>query len=549
MAGAGVFVGARGPPPGGGAWALGTSLVLALAISALVISPWPRWEIFDTQGPSLQTPRAKVVASSTVEAPHMPLLLVDAQPDYPVASSGWRWPAWLAVALLAGGLLALLRLLVAIWAASMLCRRAAPLNDLPVQRLLAELLASFNVSRSIELRQIPLRCSPATVGWWRPVIILPSDWQTWSDDERRAVLAHEIAHIARHDFAIGLLAQLAVALHFYNPLVHWLARHLRLEQEMAADVWGAQLAGGRQRYLATLAEMALHTDDAPLAWAAQPFLPTRGTLMRRIEMLHQESGLTSLSVSRMRRLVLTGLLVLVASTVVGLRGEATGSAFAAGPENDNVRKNESINKLKDIGIALNFYHNVNKHFPPAVVMGPDGKTPHSWRVELLPYLDKRELFNNYRMDEPWDSDHNRALIAEGAELFSVPSDVPTQDCGYFAIVGSGTAFDPEKGPITIRRVVDGTSKTIAIVEAKHSIPWTKPQDIAYAADQPLPALGGFFPGGFHAVWLDAHVSFLPDSIPADYLKAVISYDGREATSFDPQTGGYKVVKPPAPRRK
>ena len=89
-----------------------------------------------------------------------------------------------------------------------------------------------------------------------------------SEDDRRYTLAHEVAHVARGDFAAALVGQLGVALHFYNPLVHWLARRLRLEQEMAADVWGARALGSRQLYLTTLAQMALRASDPPLCCAA-----------------------------------------------------------------------------------------------------------------------------------------------------------------------------------------------------------------------------------------------------------------------------------------
>src|SRR5258708_36844007 len=97
------------------------------------------------------------------------------------------------------------------------------------------------------------------------------------------VLAHEIAHIARHDFATLIAAQVAVVLHFYHPLVHWLAARLRLEQELAADAAAARLTGGQRTYLTTLAGMALRQSDCPLAWPARTFLPTPGTFMRGIE--------------------------------------------------------------------------------------------------------------------------------------------------------------------------------------------------------------------------------------------------------------------------
>src|SRR2546421_256342 len=86
---------------------------------------------------------------------------------------------------------------------------------------------------------------PGSNGWRRPVLLLPVDWRSWDAPERRAVFAHELAHIVRGDYAAGLLARLAVVLNSYHPLVLWMAGRLQLQQELAADALGARFAGGR----------------------------------------------------------------------------------------------------------------------------------------------------------------------------------------------------------------------------------------------------------------------------------------------------------------
>ena len=135
------------------------------------------------------------------------------------------------------------------------------------------------------------------------------------------MLAHEIAHIARHDFATWVAAQLALVFHFYHPLVHWLAARLRLEQELAADAAAAQLTGGQRSYLTTLAGMALRQSDRPLAWPARTFLPTRGTFMRRIEMLRDEKLLSTKMTTGLRA-GLVAVLAAASLAVAGLRGTA-----------------------------------------------------------------------------------------------------------------------------------------------------------------------------------------------------------------------------------
>ena len=100
-----------------------------------------------------------------------------------------------------------------------------------------------------------------------------------------------MGHVRRGDYILGLGAQVCLAVHAYHPLAHWLAARLRLEQELAADAWGARLSGGNRPYLEALARLALRRsgtlESSLAAWPARPFLPTRGTLLRRIDMLRE----------------------------------------------------------------------------------------------------------------------------------------------------------------------------------------------------------------------------------------------------------------------
>ena len=145
---------------------------------------------------------------------------------------------------------------------------------------------------TIELIELSDLATPATAGWRRPMVLLPDDWRSWSESDLRAVLAHELAHIQRSDYIVGVMARLAVALHFYHPLVRWMAGRLQAQQELAADAVGARFAGGRGPYLAVLSRMALRQDTEISWWPARAFSPARGTLIRRIRMLrnHEESG-------------------------------------------------------------------------------------------------------------------------------------------------------------------------------------------------------------------------------------------------------------------
>jgi hypothetical protein len=140
------------------------------------------------------------------------------------------------------------------------------------------------------------------------------------------------------------------------------------------------------------------------------------------------------------------------------------------------------------------YHNVYGHFPPASVMGPDGKTPHSWRVALLPFLGEEQLYRKYDQNQPWDSEYNKKLLKKMPAAFrgdwrrsNNDEEEPTNS-RYYVLVGRGTVFEGPQG-VKIQDITDGTSSTALIVGANRDIPWTKPEDIPFDPDKPVPDLG------------------------------------------------------------
>lgn len=867
-----------------------TSLFLVVALSALAFSPWPRWAAMRMQNDSTANESEVIRAAPTAAVrddatatPDSPGRVSDGhtasstaadflsalwdelqRPATSAASthSGWRWSAVFALFFLIGGAMGFVRLTAGLVSMRAWRRRSEPVADTELTEIVERLRSELQCRRPIELRQSDSLTTPATIGWRRPLILLPADWTEWNERERRVVLAHEIAHIRRNDFLAWVCAQVGLALHFYHPLVHWLARRLRLQQELAADADAASVAGGRQPYLTTLAEMALRRADHPLSWPARTFLPTRGTFLRRIEMLRDSKNLIR-PTSGSRRLAIVVVLFLAALAAAGFRGtmsnpsngvlagesaaggqvtsapadsaaaKATlrrpkgnepfslayiprdvfvvgavrpakvlshpesralatalrqdevfekqigipldriemvmfcvmqrttrsgradfdfagfivrtktgddakkiGSAFAPKAVKDSyadceyyrseartrsfyflpdertvitskdigflrriivagktgaakaewaktwqpiarsdaamlynfgsvraaiqaemerapgpvrvqmatfaplwqnttaaalgvtldkqltlqgvakcataddaekvrdtlaaaitfgrnalshlretasaradadgpimlrtadaadalldkvvvsqkeetvtltgrtdiehtatvatalldsvkaaraaARRAQSTNNLKQLGLAFHNYHDVYKRFPPAVVMGPDGKTPHSWRVEVLPFLEQKKLYDQYRMTEPWDSPHNKKLLEKMPAVFRDPNMDPasTSSC-YFALTGNGTVFSNKEGT-ALRDITDGTSNTILLVDAKREIPWTKPEDIPYDPDKKIPALGGFQENVFLTAFCDGSVRTIAQSIDEKILRAMIT---------------------------
>jgi hypothetical protein len=143
---------------------------------------------------------------------------------------------------------------------------------------------------------------------------------------------------------------------------------------------------------------------------------------------------------------------------------------------------------------MQHYADIHGRLPPAAVCGKDGQPLYSWRVAILPFLDQDELYEEFRRDEPWDSEHNLSLLARMPLNYRAPgrkaSRIPSDHTFCHVFVGNGTAFEDRKG----QRLKDftGTSNTILIIEGGEPVPWTKPQELPYASDQPIPALDGPF---------------------------------------------------------
>jgi hypothetical protein len=236
------------------------------------------------------------------------------------------WSRLLAVVALAGTGVGLLRLFTGLWAVGICRRRGRVVDDPELAGVLHELRGLMHCRPHVEIREAADLTTAATAGWLRPALLLPHDWRSWSNSERRAVLAHELAHIIRGDYAVGLLARLAVALHYYHPVVRWIAGRLQLQQEQAADALGARFAGGRASYLVALSSLALKQDGQSPCWPAREFLAAQGTLIRRILMLRRQNGTGMMDrpLSRFWRLATTFSLLGLALGVAMLHGPALG---------------------------------------------------------------------------------------------------------------------------------------------------------------------------------------------------------------------------------
>ncbi len=870
--------------PAASAWMGLATLVGMVGVAALGASPWPRWEILGSagaDGPAAMRADVATARPALVGAPAAPAggpevaaapgvqptdeglvgamraLGVALMRPAPVAErADWGWPGWIAAAAIAVVAAGLGRFALGLAAVGALRRGSRPVDDPDLLELASVLRQRLGVKPPVELRVAPGLAMPATIGWRRPLVLLPEDWPTWDDRERRVVLAHELAHIRRNDYLAGVWAQLSLALQFYHPLAHRLARRLRLDQELAADAWGAALAGGNRTYLATLARLALRNEPRPVGWAARSFSPARGTFLRRIEMLRDAHDVSPAPLSRRSRAIALGGLALAVLALAGLRGprneaDAAGPpaqgaasgegislergfipadagmvavirpaellakaefkqllasldaggrlrdgfgippeeveqvtlvwlqgqvnrggpgepagviaratkpqdwkasieklpggpreevtfgdrtyfrnkqgspayarpddrtlimgeeanlirmlaakpgdaeraswagawkeikkgqvavaldttwlrirlqpAVAGGPQRagspfdgfepllskaqayavgvdvlaglkiDGIaqcdtdaatkavadtlgagltlgrnsiaamkaqaardaqhattamqlginvagpllngtevkvdgrtvrvtastprpvadlvaamgpavkasqgaaKRVRSVNNLKQLVLAMHNYAQAHgDRFPAAVMFGPDGKTPHSWRVAILPYLDQQGLYDQYKFDEPWDGPNNRKLIDKMPQMFAHPDERSRTSSSYYMPTGPHT-ISPDTQGSTLAQITDGTSLTIALVEAERDVPWTRTEDFPVPTlvdtprDAPIPPLGGFSPDGFNTAFADGSVHFISAKIDPTVLKQLFSRDGGEVIAGD-----------------
>lgn len=860
----GLYCLARRLGPQAGATIAFSGLVGFILIGFMAVSPWPRWEVgpvvatTDSRHHDVESARVTAAefesADGTVVGP--PALVpsptffdnfFDAFQDAmkrPVETAvSPTWMFWIGVSFLVGFVGFVLWRIVGVMSVWAQVRNSRVVDDRRINEQLDILCARLRVTSQVQLRESGELESAATVGVRTPIILLPRQWRTWDEDERRVVLSHELAHASRRDFLFLMMTQLGVAAFFYHPLVHWLSRRFRLEQELAADAMAAQVTGGREKYLSHLANLALRTATPAIRWPAHAFIPTRSTFLRRLEMLRRPnprnpenmssatagfslttvlaiafvicgfrlpsdllpagavmaqttaasepesssldwrlfpvdaavyigirpaevfandtlapilaqanqamqmqeipfkieeiaelwwltspqntgrvivrttkpvkgedvvfqlltqptqvtyeerkyyldsvsdravllvddrtvvvdepkrvehlietlsnpgnkpnwaesieivsgsqlalvahttrlgeiterlkdapaaqmfsplltdvtkfriqatlSGKTELNLfadtidddaaKRVATTIDAGvvlarnliaqqkkemqqqpnvsaelraqgatifslleneLLLNAKTTVTGSTAKLTASGGEGGDSavvlgtllpainasREAARRTQSINNMKQIALAMHNYQSTHGRLPSPVMLGPDGKTPHSWRVALLPYLDQADLHERYRFNEPWDSQHNRTLMQEIPTPYRSPNDKQgSVNTSFFAIAGKDSFLgDSQPKPRgegrRLRDIKDGTSKTLAFVEANREIPWTKPEDVQVEPGLQK-RLGGWHSGDiFIAARGDASVQAISRNIDEKVFQALLSANGAE----------------------
>ncbi len=190
------------------------------------------------------------------------------------------------------------------------------------------------------------------------------------------------------------------------------------------------------------------------------------------------------------------------------------------------------NNLKSIAMAMWNYESAFGSFRAAATFDKAGKPLLSWRVLILPYLEQGDLYNQFHLDEAWDSPHNKPLADKMPRVFQCPSGGLSPGLTtYEVFVEPHSMFTGKPSGITIKEVTGGSSRTLLVVERSSPVPWTKPGGLSLASSEPGLGMGSKHPGGFYGAMADGSVRFITTSgddatSPGD-LRAMVTRDGNE----------------------
>jgi Protein of unknown function (DUF1559) len=204
--------------------------------------------------------------------------------------------------------------------------------------------------------------------------------------------------------------------------------------------------------------------------------------------------------------------------------------IGADPKLDTLDRNKAkcAGNLATLARIMLDYLSENRSYPAAAIYSKDGRPLLSWRVALLKRLDEDNLLKEFKTDEPWDSAHNKKLIPKMPKIYALPG-VETKDPGmtFFRVfTGKGTIFEG-KEELKFTDQLKRNGEQFMIVEAGEPVIWTKPDDLVYDPEQPLPRLGRLTDEGFHAAMTfpGDRVRFIPRSTPATEVRSMIQWRG------------------------
>ncbi len=245
---------------------------------------------------------------------------------------------------------------------------------------------------------------------------------------------------------------------------------------------------------------------APLAGAAQ--------LDTLIGLLQQPPRITPPSVVKFELSDSDELTPLLAGFVMKAARDARKAAQAA----------QILNDLRQIALAVHNYHDEHGRFPASANRNAKGKPLLSWRVHLLPHLNETELYEKFHLDEPWDSPHNKTLLARIPQIYRSIGEQADGSTFILGVEGPGAFFDGSKvlrwkdlSPLQER-----TKIMLVCVDDASAVPWTKPVDFRFNAANAHDTLRQHSRNRFQFAFIDGSVRrgdpaiFTPEKLKAAF---------------------------------
>jgi beta-lactamase regulating signal transducer with metallopeptidase domain len=267
-----------------------------LALLACVLLP--AWSVLHALSGADIAPVAQVASAGGdigIAVPAARTIALNALPAPPVDVLPWIVALW-AVGV---GVLSLRMGCGLLWVRR-LCREARIDVDGRWQACVERLAPKLGIGRRVALRLVDTGDSPVTAGWRRPLVLLPVALVArMPADLVEALIAHELAHVRRHDYLVNLMQGAAEALLFYHPIVWWLSHRIRIERELVADDLAAAALGEPRRLALALSELDRHVAARSIATSPH-YAPAAhgGHLMSRIQQLvrpsHRATGVAVL---------------------------------------------------------------------------------------------------------------------------------------------------------------------------------------------------------------------------------------------------------------
>ncbi len=316
--------------------------------------------------------------------------------------------------------------------------------------------------------------SPVSLGFFRPIILLPENALEKDPRSLQLAIAHEQAHIDHGDLRLlGLLQGLSL-LAAINPL-YWLLRyHVAQDREFLADAAASRECGDRIEYARSLLNWARMGRANRSGLVAVHYFFKKAPLTRRITMLLKDRYDITTTVSKKFRITAACSAIVLGLLLATFTFRPAAEVNAQNPKAPQAKEEpkkfpltfeseEALSKfletytpspttpmgkkaidqqnLKMLGLAFHNYSDATKFLPSSsTAEDGTGKPMHSWRVALLPYLDHAGLYEKIRRDEPWDSEYNKQFHHQMPDSFRSPylTDEQSQKglTNYIAIVGN-----------------------------------------------------------------------------------------------------------------